>query len=54
MNLQQRAFGILKNADNRPRIVGRLFRNYVALFLAVVCVALVSHGLSEFYFLLRD
>ncbi len=54
MNLQQRAFGALKNADNRPRILGRLFRKYVMLFLAVVCVALVSHGVFEFYFLLRD
>src|SRR5690242_12316908 len=29
---------------------GRLFRKYVALFLAVVCVALVTNGLSEIWF----
>src|SRR3954447_2147154 len=34
----------------RPRARGRLFRKYVALFLAVVCVALVTNGLSEIWF----
>jgi len=29
---------------------GKLFRKYVALFLAVVCVALLSSGLSEVWF----
>jgi signal transduction histidine kinase len=29
---------------------GRLFRKYVFLFLAVVCVALVTNGLSEIWF----
>jgi hypothetical protein len=32
----------------RPR--GRLFRKYVGLFLAVVCVALLTNGLSEIWF----
>src|SRR5262252_4145374 len=29
---------------------GRLFRKYVGLFLAVVCVALLTNGLSELWF----
>src|SRR5438477_785185 len=33
-----------------PMIRGKLFRKYVALFLAVVCVALLSSGLSEVWF----
>ena len=31
-------------------ISGPLFRKYVALFLAVVCVALLSNGLLEIWF----
>src|SRR2546429_7320891 len=37
-------------ADTAPKIRGKLFRKYVALFLAVVCVALLSSGLSEVWF----
>src|SRR5947207_832337 len=37
-------------ADIAPKIRGKLFRKYVALFLAVVCVALLSSGLSEVWF----
>jgi len=33
-----------------PKVGGRLFRRYVALFLAVVCVALLSNGLFEIWF----
>src|SRR5256712_1298957 len=33
-----------------PKSRGRLFRKYVALFLAVVCVALLANGLSEIWF----
>ena len=54
MNMLQRSFGALRSMNDRPKLGGRLFRKYVALFLAVVCVALVSNGLFEFYFLLRD
>jgi signal transduction histidine kinase len=32
------------------RARGRLFRKYVGLFLAVVCVALLTNGLSEIWF----
>src|SRR5947208_4526546 len=32
------------------QISGPLFRKYVALFLAVVCVALLSNGLLEIWF----
>src|SRR3954451_7747741 len=32
------------------QISGPLFRKYVALFLAVVCVALLSNGLFEIWF----
>src|SRR6202165_2755858 len=37
-------------ADTAPKVHGKLFRKYVALFLAVVCVALLSSGLSEVWF----
>jgi len=33
---------------------GRLFRKYVGLFLAVVCVALLTNGLSEFWFSFQE
>src|SRR6202023_3635951 len=36
--------------DAAPKVRGKLFRKYVALFLAVVCVALLSSGLSEIWF----
>jgi signal transduction histidine kinase len=39
----------------RPRSVrGRLFRKYVALFVAVVCVALLANGAFEIWFSYRD
>ena len=34
----------------KSRARGRLFRKYVGLFLAVVCVALLTNGLSELWF----
>src|SRR5438552_10972024 len=37
-------------AQAAPMIRGKLFRKYVALFLAVVCVALLTSGLSEIWF----
>jgi len=36
------------------QISGPLFRKYVALFLAVVCVALLSNGLFEIWFSYRE
>src|SRR5436305_10296749 len=36
------------------KIRGKLFRKYVALFLAVVCVALLTTGLSEVLFAYRE
>ena len=33
-----------------PRLRGRLFRKYVALFVAVVCLALLANGLFEVWF----
>jgi hypothetical protein len=33
-----------------PKFRGRLFRKYVALFVAAVCVALLMNGLSEMWF----
>src|SRR6516165_7341706 len=33
-----------------PKSHGRLFRKYVALILAVVCLALLANGLSEIWF----
>jgi HAMP domain-containing protein len=39
----------------RPAILrSRLFRKYVTLFVAVVCLALLTHGLSEIWFDYRD
>ena len=40
--------------SERPRWRGRLFRKYVGLFLAVVCVALLTNGLSEFWFSFQE
>ena len=37
-------------AEKPPRIRGKLFRKYVALFLSVVCIALLTSGLSEIWF----
>jgi signal transduction histidine kinase len=37
-------------APVRPRGRGRLFRKYVALFVAVVCMALLTNGLFEVWF----
>lgn len=37
-----------------PRTRGRLFRKYVALFVAVVCVALVANGLLDIWFSYRE
>ena len=33
---------------------GRLFRKYVLFFVAVVCVALISNGILEFFFYLQE
>src|SRR5437879_6481210 len=33
---------------------GRLFRKYVALFVAVVCVALATNGLTDIWFSSRE
>ena len=40
--------------SERPRWRGRLFRKYVGLFLAVVCVALLTNGSSEVWFSLQE
>jgi two-component system, NtrC family, sensor kinase len=40
--------GAATDADGPPR--GRLFRKYIALFVAVVCVALVTNGLFDIWF----
>ncbi len=52
-----RVFGQMKAAAARisglvswQQISGPLFRKYVALFLAVVCVALISNGALEIWF----
>jgi hypothetical protein len=36
------------------RAHGRLFRKYVGLFLAVVCIALLTNGLSEIVFSFQE
>jgi signal transduction histidine kinase len=41
-----------KPARTGPR--GRLFRKYVGLFLAVVCIALLTNGLSEIVFSFQE
>src|SRR6266849_10013236 len=41
-------------ADTAPKVRGKLFRKYVALFLAVVCVALLTSGLSEVLFYYQE
>jgi len=42
--------GVPAEVIRRPRVRGRLFRKYVALFVAVVCVALIGTGLFEIWF----
>src|SRR5260370_10931269 len=37
-------------AATAAKVRGKLFRKYVALFVAVVCVALLTSGLSEVWF----
>jgi hypothetical protein len=37
-----------------PRAHGRLFRKYVGLFLAVVCIALLTNGLWEIIFSFQE
>src|SRR5262245_449847 len=37
-----------------PKIRGRLFTKYVTLFVAVVCVALVTNGLLEIWFFYQE
>src|SRR5213083_3709965 len=37
-------------AEKALRVRGKLFRKYVALFLSVVCIALLTNGLSEIWF----
>src|ERR1700688_4107909 len=46
----RRAFTRVGDRLRSWQIGGPLFRKYVALFLAVVCVALLSNGLFEIYF----
>ena len=46
----RRAFTRVGDRLRAWQIGGPLFRKYVALFLAVVCVALLSNGLFEIYF----
>jgi signal transduction histidine kinase len=41
-----------EGADAKFR--GRLFRKYVLFFMAVVCVALISNGILEFFFYLQE
>src|SRR5712691_10461136 len=37
-----------------PKIRSRLFIKYVALFVAVVCIALLANGMFEFFFYYRE
>src|SRR5436190_17914807 len=37
-----------------PKVPGRLFTKYVVLFAAVVCVALLTNGLSEIWFFYQE
>jgi Cache domain len=46
--------GILASIAGWRRISGPLFRKYVGLFLAVVCIALLSNGLFEILFSYRE
>src|SRR5438105_417952 len=56
--MQQRAPArwrdVLAEKSGWRQISGPLFRKYVALFLAVVCVALLSNGLFEIWFSYRE
>jgi signal transduction histidine kinase len=41
---------ISPDLGEKPRIRGRLFRKYIVLFVAVVCVALLANGLLQIWF----
>jgi hypothetical protein len=45
---------LAEGAGRAPRVRGRLFRKYVALFVAVVSVALLANGLFEIWFSYRE
>jgi signal transduction histidine kinase len=49
-----RALPISSAAGGSVIIRSRLFRKYVALFVAVVCLALLTNGLFEIWFYYRD
>src|ERR1700704_3991664 len=46
----QNVLDVVAEKSGWRQISGPLFRKYVALFLAVVCVALLTNGLSEIWF----
>src|SRR6202161_16452 len=51
MNDRPQSFiGRIVEKSGWQQISGPLFRKYVALFLAVVCVALLSNGIFEIWF----
>src|SRR6266567_4029060 len=48
------ARGLWSSATRSAIVRSRLFRKYVALFMAVVCLALVTNGLFEIWFYYQD
>src|SRR5262245_55271452 len=42
------------HASAEPKLRGRLFRKYVALFVGVVCVALLANGLFQVWFAYQE
>jgi signal transduction histidine kinase len=50
----QSVLDVVAEKSGWRQISGPLFRKYVALFLAVVCVALLSNGLFEIWFSYRE
>jgi signal transduction histidine kinase len=44
------AYHTVSPVAEKPRIRGRLFRKYIVLFVAVVCIALLANGLLEIWF----
>jgi two-component system NtrC family sensor kinase len=50
MKIRPSDSGLASPTTAPPKTRGRLFRKYVALFVTVVCVALVANGLLDIWF----
>jgi hypothetical protein len=54
VNFLRRGSAAWKQGPGQRKVRGRLFLKYVALFVAVVCLALLSNDLVQLRFSIRD